>query len=212
MRAGCMGRSGLCRACRRARPISDLGAVVPAGACTWTARPRPQRCASAAASARGSAAASAEARVSSGARIESVSVRRTRQRAISTLAPRSHSLDTDTRLPPQDDGGAGWIPPPSSWRSPFRIRFCTKEIVLFREDLVSKLRRNCILPPSSTEPLTRQVRTHTHARACGSPCCGRDAETPPDQVVCNANADRVGRYGLFFFDCRRRTRSSTACI
>jgi hypothetical protein len=34
-------------------------------------------------------------------------------------------------------------------RGPHRsIRFCTKEMVLFREELVNKLRRNCVLPPS----------------------------------------------------------------
>ncbi|KAJ3382906.1 DNA polymerase epsilon subunit 2, partial [Entophlyctis sp. JEL0112] len=31
--------------------------------------------------------------------------------------------------------------------NPARIKYCTQEIVVFREDLVSKMRRNCIVPP-----------------------------------------------------------------
>lgn len=31
--------------------------------------------------------------------------------------------------------------------NPTRVRYCTQEIVLFREDIVNKMRRNCILPP-----------------------------------------------------------------
>jgi len=34
-----------------------------------------------------------------------------------------------------------------------RLYFFTQEIVIFREDLVSRMRRNCIVPPDeNTEP------------------------------------------------------------
>ena len=43
----------------------------------------------------------------------------------------------------------------------FRIRYCTQEIVILREDLVSKMRRHCILPPSdSTQLISVHVRTN----------------------------------------------------
>ncbi|KAJ3295638.1 DNA polymerase epsilon subunit 2 [Borealophlyctis nickersoniae] len=32
--------------------------------------------------------------------------------------------------------------------NPCRIKYCTQEIVVFREDLVNKMRRNCIVPPN----------------------------------------------------------------
>ena len=35
--------------------------------------------------------------------------------------------------------------------SPRRIRFYTQEIVVFREDMVSKMQRHCIVPPSDEE-------------------------------------------------------------
>lgn len=35
--------------------------------------------------------------------------------------------------------------------NPARVRYCTQEIVLFREDIVNKMRRNCILPPSDED-------------------------------------------------------------
>ena len=39
-----------------------------------------------------------------------------------------------------------------------RIRFCTKEVVIFREDLVNKLRRNCVVPPTDPDlTLAQQV-------------------------------------------------------
>ncbi len=43
--------------------------------------------------------------------------------------------------------------------NPARIKFCTKEIIVFREDLMNTLRRNCIIPPleSDEHPLERQV-------------------------------------------------------
>ena len=31
--------------------------------------------------------------------------------------------------------------------NPCRLRYCSQEIVLFREDIVNKMRRNCIIPP-----------------------------------------------------------------
>eukprot|EP00041_Stephanoeca_diplocostata_P020566 m.463027 g.463027 ORF g.463027 m.463027 type:complete len:579 (+) comp21608_c0_seq2:323-2059(+) len=35
--------------------------------------------------------------------------------------------------------------------NPARIRYCTQEMVVFREDIVHKLRRNCVLTPSSSD-------------------------------------------------------------
>jgi DNA polymerase epsilon subunit 2 len=44
--------------------------------------------------------------------------------------------------------------------NPARIKFCTKEIVVFREDLMNTLRRNCIIPPLESDeyPLEKQVK------------------------------------------------------
>ncbi|KAJ2815920.1 DNA-directed DNA polymerase epsilon, subunit B, partial [Coemansia erecta] len=44
--------------------------------------------------------------------------------------------------------------------NPCRIRYCTHEIVVFREDLLKRTRRNCVLPPTeSTEIVKHLVRT-----------------------------------------------------
>ncbi|KAI8799573.1 DNA polymerase alpha/epsilon subunit B-domain-containing protein [Cladochytrium replicatum] len=65
---------------------------------------------------------------------------------------------------PQDPWGSDILPRPTVPKSmcerlmnrvrnarfvsnPCRIRYCTQEIVLFREDLMKKLRRNCVVPP-----------------------------------------------------------------
>lgn len=39
-----------------------------------------------------------------------------------------------------------------SLSSPHSIKYCTQEIVVFRKDLSSKLRRSCIMKPSGDEP------------------------------------------------------------
>ncbi|KAJ1730290.1 DNA-directed DNA polymerase epsilon, subunit B [Coemansia biformis] len=44
--------------------------------------------------------------------------------------------------------------------NPCRIRYCTHEIAVFREDLLKRVRRNCVLPPAeSTEIVKHLVRT-----------------------------------------------------
>ena len=35
--------------------------------------------------------------------------------------------------------------------NPARIKYCSKEIVIFRDDLQNTMRRNCIIPPLETE-------------------------------------------------------------
>ena len=55
------------------------------------------------------------------------------------------------------------------------IRYCTQDIVVYRDDLATKMRRNCIIPPIEDEaetPMSAHVRivllpispphTHTH--------------------------------------------------
>ncbi|KAJ2616783.1 DNA-directed DNA polymerase epsilon, subunit B [Coemansia sp. RSA 1365] len=44
--------------------------------------------------------------------------------------------------------------------NPCRIKYCTHEIVVFREDLLKRIRRNCVLPPTEgTEIVKHLVRT-----------------------------------------------------
>ncbi|KAJ2456067.1 DNA-directed DNA polymerase epsilon, subunit B [Coemansia sp. RSA 2336] len=44
--------------------------------------------------------------------------------------------------------------------NPCRIRYCTHEIVVFREDLLKRIRRNCVLPPpEGSEIVKHLVRT-----------------------------------------------------
>ncbi|KAJ2298218.1 DNA-directed DNA polymerase epsilon, subunit B, partial [Coemansia sp. RSA 2706] len=44
--------------------------------------------------------------------------------------------------------------------NPCRIKYCTHEIVVFREDLLKRIRRNCVLPPTEgTEIVRHLVRT-----------------------------------------------------
>ena len=46
-----------------------------------------------------------------------------------------------------------------------RIRFCTQEIVVFREDLLAKMQRNAIVKPDlEVEPLYRHVRPPSEAQ------------------------------------------------
>ena len=50
-----------------------------------------------------------------------------------------------------------------------RIKYFTQEIVIFREDLLNKLRRNCILPPNEEqEPDTTQHVSSEGRRATSS--------------------------------------------
>ncbi|GLJ38887.1 hypothetical protein SUGI_0792820 [Cryptomeria japonica] len=49
--------------------------------------------------------------------------------------------------------------------NPCRIKFYTQEIVLFRQDMLYRMRRSCIIPPSleeTTEPFEHLVATVTH--------------------------------------------------
>ncbi|KAI8615353.1 DNA polymerase alpha/epsilon subunit B-domain-containing protein [Chytriomyces sp. MP71] len=52
--------------------------------------------------------------------------------------------------------------------NPARIKYCNQEIVLFREDLMSKMRRNCIIPPDEEqeaelkEHLARTILQQVH--------------------------------------------------
>ncbi|KAJ2772236.1 DNA-directed DNA polymerase epsilon, subunit B [Coemansia nantahalensis] len=44
--------------------------------------------------------------------------------------------------------------------NPCRIRYCTHEIVVFREDLLKRVRRNCVLPPAESSDIVKHlVRT-----------------------------------------------------
>ena len=47
------------------------------------------------------------------------------------------------------------------------LRFCTQEIVIMREDLVNKMRRNCLLPPTEDgleTPISAHVRERERER------------------------------------------------
>lgn len=48
--------------------------------------------------------------------------------------------------------------------SPTRITFGNKEIVVFRDDVVNKLRRHCIMKPSNvdTDSLVQHVSVQSH--------------------------------------------------
>ncbi|KAK9071821.1 hypothetical protein SSX86_008250 [Deinandra increscens subsp. villosa] len=49
--------------------------------------------------------------------------------------------------------------------NPCRIKFCTQEIVFFRQDLLYRMRRSCLIPPSTEEtsdPFEHLVATITH--------------------------------------------------
>eukprot|EP00040_Diaphanoeca_grandis_P015010 m.76332 g.76332 ORF g.76332 m.76332 type:complete len:567 (-) comp24885_c0_seq1:21-1721(-) len=44
--------------------------------------------------------------------------------------------------------------------NPTRVRYCTQEIVLFREDVIGKMRRNCILAPKTDALDDKQISYH----------------------------------------------------
>lgn len=44
----------------------------------------------------------------------------------------------------------------------FRIQFCTQEIIVFREDLVNKMCRNCVRFPSSNLDIPNHVSCMLH--------------------------------------------------
>lgn len=49
--------------------------------------------------------------------------------------------------------------------NPCRVKFCTQEIVFFRQDLLYRMRRSCLIPPSTDEtsdPFEHLVATITH--------------------------------------------------
>ncbi|GMP71045.1 hypothetical protein CsSME_00029611 [Camellia sinensis var. sinensis] len=49
--------------------------------------------------------------------------------------------------------------------NPCRVKFCTQEIVFFRQDLLYRMRRSCLMPPSTeetTDPFEHLVATITH--------------------------------------------------
>ncbi|XP_052201832.1 DNA polymerase epsilon subunit B [Diospyros lotus] len=49
--------------------------------------------------------------------------------------------------------------------NPCRVKFCTQEIVFFRQDLLYRMRRSCLIPPSTeetSEPFEHLVATITH--------------------------------------------------
>ncbi|KAI7982546.1 DNA polymerase epsilon subunit B [Camellia lanceoleosa] len=49
--------------------------------------------------------------------------------------------------------------------NPCRVKFCTQEIVFFRQDLLYRMRRSCLMPPSTeetTDPFEHLVATVTH--------------------------------------------------
>jgi hypothetical protein len=45
---------------------------------------------------------------------------------------------------------------------PCRIQYCTQEIVVFREDLLSKMQRHCVLPPNNSPTID------PHLHVCAS--------------------------------------------
>ncbi|KAJ3357643.1 DNA polymerase epsilon subunit 2 [Entophlyctis luteolus] len=49
--------------------------------------------------------------------------------------------------------------------NPARIKYCTQEIVVFREDLVSKMRRNCIVPPDEHQESGLKVHVRIYLLA-----------------------------------------------
>ncbi|KAF5935966.1 hypothetical protein HYC85_027095 [Camellia sinensis] len=49
--------------------------------------------------------------------------------------------------------------------NPCRVKFCTQEIIFFRQDLLYRMRRSCLMPPSTeetTDPFEHLVATITH--------------------------------------------------
>ncbi|KAJ2785467.1 DNA-directed DNA polymerase epsilon, subunit B [Coemansia javaensis] len=54
----------------------------------------------------------------------------------------------------------GRLPHVTFSTNPCRIRYCTHEIVVFREDLLKRVRRNCVLPPAEGSEIVKHlVRT-----------------------------------------------------
>jgi len=41
-----------------------------------------------------------------------------------------------------------------------RLRFFEKEVVIFREDLMNRMRRNSVVPPNDEDSLVHHVRSH----------------------------------------------------
>ncbi|KAJ3006469.1 DNA polymerase epsilon subunit 2 [Thoreauomyces humboldtii] len=67
------------------------------------------------------------------------------------ILPRPHVPDHFTARVRQRVPNAKFV------SNPCRIRYCTQEIVVFREDLVNRMRRNCIVAPSEEVPMEQHL-------------------------------------------------------
>ncbi|KAJ3314249.1 DNA polymerase epsilon subunit 2 [Blyttiomyces sp. JEL0837] len=96
---------------------------------------------------------------------------------------------------PTDPGSGGLLPRPPIPKSftakilakvptakftsnPCRLKYCSQEIVVFREDLMSKMLRNCILPPN--KEVDAEMKRHT-VRILDSVCFGVGTLEGPSQ-------------------------------